>query len=533
MGLITMNEKELTRLRVIEDLNAGNITPCHAAGVLQITTRRVRGLRRRFLKSGPAGLASGHRGKPSNRATPVHIKRLVMEILRADYSDFGPTFASEKLREKHGLSFDPCTIRIWMKEDGLWTDRRSRRQTIHQPRFRRECYGELVQIDGSQHYWFENRGPRCTLLVYIDDATSKLMKLQLVECESAFAYFSATQDYLRQHGKPVAFYSDKHSIFRLTKKDAVSGEGMTQFGRALHELNVDIICANTPQAKGRVERANRTLQDRLVKELRLAGISTIEDGNIFLPRFLDDYNARFGKTPFNPKDLHRPLSESDSLDEVFSWREERTVSSSLTLQYDKMVFILEPSDYAKELVRKRVTVRDYPDGRLVISHEGRPLPYRTFDKVRMVTQGAVADSKRLGSLLETIKTSQQHNGVYRSQHAPRRADQTESIFNRSSGPISEAKKRRRKQRLAREDKPSGKVRRIIKESVVTSRLPIGFNPEKPLADIDCEAQIMFEQMAIRNRKADLDRHVLNRQRYWSQRRYLSVLAKAKGHESAA
>ena len=236
---------------------------------------------------------------------------------------------------------------------------RSRRETIHQPMYRRECYGELIQIDGSQHHWFEDRGPRCTLLVYIDDATSKLMQLKLVECESAFAYFSATQDYLKQHGKPMAFYSDKHSIFRLTKKDAVSGEGMTQFGRALHELNIDIICANTPQAKGRVERANRTLQDRLVKELRLGSISTIDAANAFLPAFLEDYNNRFGKEPANPKDLHRPVSSEEDLREVFSWREERTVSSSLTLQYDKMVFILEPSDYAKELVRQRVTISDY------------------------------------------------------------------------------------------------------------------------------------------------------------------------------
>ena len=269
---------------------------------------------------------------------------MALRLLRTHYADFGPTFAAQKLREKHALSFTAMTIRRWMKEDGLWIDRRHRQPAIHQPRPRRECYGELIQIDGSQHYWFENRGPKCTLLVYIDDATSRLMHLKFVECESAFAYFAATTEYIERHGKPVAFYSDKHSIFRITKKDAVAGSGMTQFGRALHELNIDIICANTPQAKGRVERANRTLQDRLVKELRLAGICTMKKGNAFLPAFIEDYNARFAKVPFNPKDLHRFLSAGKSLDEAFVWREDRTVSGTLTIQYDKSFFLLEPND---------------------------------------------------------------------------------------------------------------------------------------------------------------------------------------------
>jgi hypothetical protein len=338
-----MSSKELSRLKVIQDLVARNITPKHATQLLDLSPRQVRSLRRRFVHHGPAGLVSGHRGKPSNRTTPSHVKQEVLRILRTYYADFGPTFASQKLKEKHGLSFSPCTIRIWMKEDGLWVDRRHRQPAIHQPRPRRECYGELIQIDGSQHHWFENRGPKCTLLVYIDDATGRLMHLKFVECESAFAYFAATTEYIEQHGKPVAFYSDKHSIFRITKKGAVGGNGMTQFGRALHELNIDIICANTPQAKGRVERANRTLQDRLVKELRLAGICSMTDGNGFLPTFTEDYNARFAKDALNPKDLHRSLSAGESPNDVFAWREERRVSATLTIQYDKSFFLLEPT----------------------------------------------------------------------------------------------------------------------------------------------------------------------------------------------
>jgi len=196
------------------------------------------------------------------------------------------------------------------------------------------------------------------------------MHLKFVETESTFDYFQATREYLEAHGKPVAFYSDKHGVFRVNSTGAVEGDGMTQFGRALHALNIDILCANTPQAKGRVERANKALQDRLVKELRLRGINTIAAGNELLPGFLADYNARFGKEPRNPKNLHRALTAGDDLADVFAWREERTVSNSLTLQYDKVVLLLEPNEITRELRRKRVTVVDYPDGRLAIRYRG-------------------------------------------------------------------------------------------------------------------------------------------------------------------
>jgi hypothetical protein len=166
----------------------------------------------------------------------------------------------------------------------LWIDRRHRQACPHQPRRRRECLGELVQIDGSEHAWFEDRGETCTLLAFVDDATSRLMQLRFVTSESAFDYFRATRAYLEAHGKPVAFYSDKHGIFRVNAKDAIGGDRITQFGRVLSELNIDIICANSPQAKGRVERAFATLQDRLVKELRLAGISTIAAANAWAVR---------------------------------------------------------------------------------------------------------------------------------------------------------------------------------------------------------------------------------------------------------
>jgi len=215
-------------------------------------------------------------------------------------------------------------------------DRKQRQKRVNQPRPRRECVGELVQVDGSEHWWFEDCGPQCTLLVVVDDATSRLMHLQFVESESTFAYFHAARAYLEAWGKPVAFYSDKHGVFRVNHPGALGGDGMTQFGRALHALNIDIICANS-RAEGRVERAHKTLQDRLVKELRLAGAATLAEGNALLPAFVADYNARFAKPPANNKDLHRPLRAGDDVDDAFAWKEDRTLSRALTLQYDKIL----------------------------------------------------------------------------------------------------------------------------------------------------------------------------------------------------
>src|SRR5277367_5190648 len=388
--------------------------------------RRRAGADSRLLKvyrtDGPTGLISRRRGCPSNRRKPAELRSEALAIIRERYWDFGPTLAAEKLREVHGLSLGRETLRLWMIEDGLWLDRKQRRKQVHQPRHRRECLGELVQVDGSEHWWFEDRGPQCSLLVFVDDATSRLMHLQFVESESTFAYFHAARAYLEAWGKPVAFYSDKHGVFRVNHPGALGGDGMTQFGRALHALNIDIICANSSQAKGRVERANKTLQDRLVKELRLAGAATLAEGNALLPAFIADYNARFAKTPANNKDLHRPLRAGDDLDDAFAWKEERTLSQALTLQYDKVMFILEPSEQAQAAIGKRVTVVDYPDGRLAIRYRGIELEYRTFDKIRQVSQAAIVENKQLGAALAFIREQQQRRQP-EHRSGPRRRDQ--------------------------------------------------------------------------------------------------------------
>src|SRR3954468_16545637 len=378
MTVIAMSRTEIDRMHVLRDMVTGRITANEAAQLMRLTRRQVFRLAKAYRERGPSALVSTRRGKPSNRSYPAALRTETLGLITANYADFGPTLACEKLAERHGIHLGVETVRQWMRADGLWRDRRQRLKPVHQPRYRRNCVGELVQIDGSEHWWFEDRGPQCTLLVFIDDATSRLMHLRFVETESTFDYFAAARFYLERYGKPVAFYSDKHAVFRVNSKGAVGGDGMTQFGRALHQLNIDIICANSPQAKGRVERANGTLQDRLVKELRLAGISTLEAGNAFLPAFMADFNRRFAKAPYSDKDLHRPLAEDDELDDVFAWREERTVSRSLTLQYDQVLFILEPNAITLSLARQKVQVYDYPDGRFAIKHKGLELPYRPF-----------------------------------------------------------------------------------------------------------------------------------------------------------
>ena len=422
-----MSDGELRRLEVLRDVDRGGLPVGAAAQLLGRSERQVWRLLKAFRAEGASGLISKKRGRPSNRKTATAIRSAVLWIVRQNYADFGPTLAAEKLAGEHGFAFSSETLRKWMITEGLWLDRKQRRRRVHQPRHRRECVGELVQVDGCEHWWFEDRGPQCTLLVFVDDATSRLMHLQFVESESTFAYFHAARAYIEAWGKPVAFYSDKHGVFRVNHPGALGGDGMTQFGRALHALNIDIICANSSPAKGRVERAHKTLQDRLVKELRLAGAATLAQGNALLPGFIADYNVRFAKPPANSKDLHRPLRAGDDLEDAFAWKEERTLSQALTLQYDKVLFIVEPTDQAKTAIGRRVTVVDYPDGRLSIRYRGVEVAYRTFDKIRQVDQGAIADNKRLGPLLAMIRDQQQRcEPGHRSQRAPRRRDQRDA-----------------------------------------------------------------------------------------------------------
>lgn len=309
----------------------------------------------------------------------------------------------------------------------------------------------MIQIDGCEHRWFEDRGPPCTLLVFVDDATSRLMALGFVPSESTFAYFDVLRRYLETHGRPVAFYSDKHSIFRVSKQEAAGGDGMTQFGRAVAELSIEIICANTASAKGRVERAHATLQDRLVKELRLAGISDLEAANAFLPGFIETYNSKFARAPAHDRDLHRPLEGMNDLSNILCWRETRRVSQQLVVHYNRMKFTLHPTDITARLVGQEVEVYDFPDGRLEIRWKGLPLAYAVFDKLQRVSHAAVVENKRLGEVLAWIKARQDGLPIPSGDRAgPRRSGQKPGLMKDRVDRLAQvAKSRPKLERLGR------------------------------------------------------------------------------------
>ncbi|XQM39337.1 Integrase catalytic domain-containing protein (plasmid) [Cupriavidus sp. H19C3] len=396
---ITMSLRELDRCKIIEAVVRDGLMVWRAAEKLGLSRRQVERLAQRYRLDGPQGLVSRRWGQLGHNQLPPGVEARVRGLIRDSYADFGPTLAAEKLRERHGIDLAKETVRRIMIDAGFWVPRRQRPPKVHQPRNRRACLGELVQIDGSDHAWFEERAPACTLLVYVDDATGRLMELLFVPTESTQAYFTATRAYLARHGKPQAFYSDKAGIFRVNKKDTTEGRGYTQFGRALYELNIDIVCANTSQAKGRVERMNGTLQDRLVKELRLHGVHTMEAANAFAPAFMADFNTRFAKAPRSDFDAHRPLRGDEDLARIFSWREWRKVSQSLTLQYAKVLYLLEDLPQHRGLIHRYIEVAEHPDGHVELWADGASLPYTTYDRFAEVDQAEIVDNKRLGRTL--------------------------------------------------------------------------------------------------------------------------------------
>lgn len=406
LARVTVTMRELDRLKCIESVVQGDLKPRWAAERLGLTTRQVRRLSDRYRLEGPVGLVSRRRNRPSNNRLDAGLEEQVIRILRESYADFGPTLAAEKLEARHRIVLSKETVRRLQIAAGLWIPRKLRPPKIQQPRARRACVGELVQIDGCEHRWFEDRAPACTAIVYVDDATSRLMVVRFAGTESTFAYFEATREYLGRYGKPLAFYSDKASIFRVNKAEAATGPGHTQFGRALYELNIDGICANTAAAKGRVERAHLTLQDRLVKELRLEGISTIEAANALMPRFIEAYNTKFSKPPRNKHDAHRALRPDEDLDFIFAWRELRKVTKALTLHYERKLYLLGDTAENRRLIGKYLEIFQFPDGRIEIRVTGHSLPYSVYDKLGAIDQGSIVDNKRLGHMLQVAQLVQ-------------------------------------------------------------------------------------------------------------------------------
>jgi hypothetical protein len=326
------------------------------------------------------------------------VKKQALNLLKTKYKGFGPTLAHEKLVEREKLKLSDESVRQLMIAEHLWKPRKAKKVVTHQLRERRACFGELIQIDGSPHDWFEGRAEACVLLVFIDDATGKLLQLRFVDSESFFSYCQAAEGYFKHYGKPVAFYSDKHGIFRVNVPSAGSGDALTQFGRAMQELDIQIICANSPQAKGRVERIIQTLQDRLPKELRLRGISTMADGNAYLPEFMADLNQRFAVDARSSVNAHRPLTPKDDLARILTWQETRTLSKNLTLQFQKIVYQIQTDrpTYALRNAQVRVCVNAQEE--ITILYNGKALPYSIYKQ--QPKQAEIVSAKQLSHALQ-------------------------------------------------------------------------------------------------------------------------------------
>lgn len=418
-----MSQKELSRLEVIQRVNNKRLTQREAASLMGLCVRQVKRFLRAYRRDGARALQSRRRGRASNNQLPQETLSLATQLLRSRYCDFGPTLAHEKLLEEDGLHLSRESVRRLMISSGLWKPRRAHRTMLHGLRERRARVGELVQIDGSPHDWFEGRADKCVLLVMVDDATSRLMHLWFVEAETTFNYFALVRAYIHQYGKPLAFYSDKLSVFRVNIPNALSGTGLTQFGRAMKELKIELICAHSPQAKGRVERANQTLQDRLVKELRLRSISSASEANQYLPQFITDYNGRFARPPRSAEDAHRRLLPTEDLDRILTLCEERVLSKNLTISYNSTVYQITTRRAPYTMRKAKVEVRETSDGTITIEYKGKPLSYYVWS-AKEREQAEVIQTKQLNQRLER-KVKQEKRGVPMT-HPWRRFDYTEN-----------------------------------------------------------------------------------------------------------
>ena len=397
MDLLAMSQKEVKRLEVIQRVKEKRLDQREAAGMLGVSIRQVKRLLRAYREKGAAGLISKRRGKPSNYQLAERVKGKVLDLLVGKYQGFGPTLACEKLVEVEGLKISDESVRQLMMAEGLWKPKRARKLEVHQMRERRACYGELEQMDGTDHDWFEGRSERCTLLVMIDDATGKLGALSFEPEESFFGYCALLRQYLAAYGRPAGLYTDKHGIFRINIPNAGSGDNLTQFGRAMQSLEIPILCANTPQAKGRVERVNQTLQDRLVKEMRLRNISNMLQGNVYLPEFIADFNSRFQVPPRSSQDAHRPLLATHDLDQILAWQEYRLISKNLTVQFKNVVYQIQTDRPTYTLHKAPVTVCEDADGTIRILYKAMPLSYTIFQKQKR--QAQVVTAKQVDRVL--------------------------------------------------------------------------------------------------------------------------------------
>ena len=370
---VTMSAKELRRVHVIRQVVDKQLTQVHAGALLGLTSRQVRRLVRRVEQEDAQGLVHRGRGKPSNRRIPAKVKATGLKLYETRYGDFGPTLAAEKLAERHGMTISDETLRGWLLENGVEHFRRRKRP--HRAwRERRAHVGELIQLDGSHHDWFEGRGPRCVLMAYIDDASSRVFA-RFYDYEGTIPAMDSFQCYIRQHGVPLAVYADKHTTYRspaepTLEEQLVGTAPQSQFGRALVELGVELIAAHSPQAKGRVERLFKTFQDRVIKELRLAEVSTLDAANAFLKRYLPIYNRRFAVRPAQAADLHRPRPARGELDRILCRKTTRVLRRDWTVAHNGSLYQVPTNVRATQVV-----IEERVDGTLRLTHRGHVLNY--------------------------------------------------------------------------------------------------------------------------------------------------------------
>jgi transposase len=370
-----MSLRELKRLKVIHEAIERHITQNKAALMTGLSERQVRRLVRGIREEGERGIVHKSRGKPSNRQMPEKVKEKVLKLYSKKYPGFGPLLATEKLKELDGIIISDETLRKWLMEAGLW--KRRRKKSSHRRwRVRKECFGEMVQMDGSHHDWLEGRGPKLVLMGYIDDATGNVFG-RFYDYEGTLPAMDSFKGYVRRYGLPQSVYLDRHSTYkstkRLTPEEELRGQSspMSQFERALEELGVEVIHANSPQAKGRVERLFGTLQDRLVKEMRLVGVKTKEEGNGFLKEYLPTYNRRFRVLAANETDVHVKLPRHFNLDRQLCIKTERTVRNDNTVAHNGRLYQIEG-----KVKTRKVAVEERVDGSLHITSDGVGLKYK-------------------------------------------------------------------------------------------------------------------------------------------------------------
>lgn len=371
---VEMSQRERDVLKVMQPVLDGKRTQVEAARLLKLSVRQVRRIQIKLQAGGDAALVHGLRGQPSNHRHKPALRQKVLKAYRARYLDFGPTLACEKLADE-GLAVGVETLRRWLLTEGLW-ERRRHRDPHRSRRPRRSCFGELVQMDASIHDWLEGRGEEVVLITMIDDATSKVMA-RFYPAGTVEAHMDLLERWLRKYGRPLALYTDRHSIFEPHPKGQplADPDGETQFGRALRELDVELIRAHSPQAKGRVERSFGTAQDRWVKELRLAKAKTCQEANAVLERVVPDHNKRFAKSAAKPTDAHRRLGADHRLESILSIQAERVVSNDYVVRWANRHYQLLPPVYPGER-GSRVVIESRRDGSLAIRFGTRYLAYR-------------------------------------------------------------------------------------------------------------------------------------------------------------